>query len=136
MKSDVIIIRLGFILLLALCGYFLNPLAKSSHLTDLVGDNIRMKQLISLVFGVLIALMIVGFEIRARRASLKTLIGAAVGSIGGIIGAYLIGMLISSQDINTVPGELKTFLTIALRRTDHQADVTHKKGECDGEKCF
>ena len=114
MKSDVIIIRLGFILLLALCGYFLNPLAKSSHLADLFGDNVRMKQLISLVFGVLIALMIIGFEVRARRASLKTLIGAAVGSIGGIIGAYLIGMLISSQDINTVPGELKTFLTIAL----------------------
>ena len=114
MKPDVIIIRIGFILLLALCGYFLNPLAKSSHLTELVGDDVRMKQLISLVFGVLIAVMIIGFEIRARRASLKTLIGAAIGSIGGIIGAYLIGMLISSQDINTVPGELKTFLTIAL----------------------
>ncbi len=114
MKADVLIIRFGFILLLALCGYFLNPFARSSHLAELVGDNIRAKQLVSLIFGVMIALMIIGFEIRARRASLKTLIGGAVGSIGGIIGAYLIGMLISSQDINTVPGELKTFLTIAL----------------------
>jgi len=114
MKSDVLIIRLGFVLLLALCGYFLNPFARSSHLAELVGDNVRIKQLISLVFGVLVALMIIGFEIRARRASLKTLIGAGIGSIGGIIGAYLIGMLISTQDINTVPGELKTFLTIAL----------------------
>lgn len=51
---------------------------------------------------------------RARRASLRTLIGAAVGSILGIIGAYLIGMLISSQETSTVPGEMKTFLTIAL----------------------
>ncbi len=114
MKPDVLIIRLGFILLLALCGYFLNPFARSSHLAELIGDNIRAKQLISLIFGVIIAMMIIGFEIRARRASLKTLIGAAIGSIGGIIGAYLIGMLISSQDINTVPGELKTFLTLAL----------------------
>ncbi len=114
MKADVVIIRFLFILLLALCGYFLNPLARSSHLTDLFGDNLRNKQLVSAAFGIAVALMIIGFEIRARRASLKTLIGAAIGSIGGIIGAYLIGMLISSQDINTVPGELKTFLTIAL----------------------
>ena len=114
MKPDVFIIRLGFILLLAMCGYFLNPFARSSHLAEFVGDNIRIKQLISLGFGVIVALMIIGFEIRARRASLKTLIGAGIGSIGGIIGAYLIGMLISTQDINTVPGELKTFLTIAL----------------------
>jgi len=114
MKADVVIIRFLFILLLALCGYFLNPLAKSSHLTELLGDNLRNKQLVSAAFGIAVALMIIGFEIRARRASLKTLIGAAIGSIGGIIGAYLIGMLISSQDINTVPGELKTFLTIAL----------------------
>jgi len=114
MKADVVIIRFLFILLLALCGYFLNPLARSSHLTELLGDNLRNKQLVSAAFAIAVALMIIGFEIRARRASLKTLIGAAIGSIGGIIGAYLIGMLISSQDINTVPGELKTFLTIAL----------------------
>lgn len=114
MKPDVLIIRLGFVLLLALGGYFLNPLSKSSHLTEMVGDSVRTKQAFSALFGALIALMIIGFEVRARRASLKTLIGAAVGSILGIVGAYLIGMLISTQDINTVPGELKTFLTIAL----------------------
>lgn len=114
MKPDVLIIRLGFVLLLALGGYFLNPLSKSSHLTELVGDSVRTKQAYSALFGAIIALMIIGVEVRARRASLKTLIGAAVGSIVGIIGAYMIGMLISSQDINTVPGELKTFLTIAL----------------------
>lgn len=101
-------------MLLALGGYFLNPLSKSSHLTELVGDSVRTKQAYSALFGAIIALMIIGVEVRARRASLKTLIGAAVGSILGIIGAYMIGMLISSQDINTVPGELKTFLTIAL----------------------
>lgn len=114
MKYDVLIIRLGFVILLALGGYLLDPLAKSSHVSELVGDSVKAKQLASGVFGAVVALIIIGFEIRARMASLKTLIGAAVGSIMGIVGAYLIGMLISSQDINTVPGEMKTFLTIAL----------------------
>ena len=114
MKIDVLIIRFGFILVLALVGYLLNPLSRSSHVNDLVGDDIRAEQIASAVCGAIVALLIIGFEIRARKASLKTLIGAAIGSILGIIGAYLIGMLISTQDINTVPGEMKTFMTIAL----------------------
>lgn len=114
MKIDVLIIRFGFILVLGLVGYLLNPLSRSSHVNDLVGDDIRAEQIASAVCGAIVALLIIGFEIRARKASLKTLIGAAIGSILGIIGAYLIGMLISTQDINTVPGEMKTFMTIAL----------------------
>ena len=114
MKYDLLIIRIGFVLLLALGGFLLNPLARSSHFADFIGDAIRTKQIVSAVFGALIGVMIIAFEVRARQASLKTLIGAAFGSLLGIVGAYLIGMLISSQDINTVPGELKTFLTIAL----------------------
>src|SRR5947207_7820766 len=51
---------------------------------------------------------------RIRRSSLKTLIGAAVGSILGIVGAYLIGSLISSQESMAVPPSTKTFLTLAL----------------------
>src|SRR3954451_5504407 len=114
MKADVLIIRIGFVLLLALGGYLLNPLAKSSHIAEIFGDDVRTKQVISGLFGALIGIFIIAFEVRARQASLKTLIGAAFGSLLGIVGAYLIGMLISTQDINTVPGELKTFLTIAL----------------------
>ncbi|HEX2639944.1 MAG TPA: hypothetical protein VHL50_05205, partial [Pyrinomonadaceae bacterium] len=79
-----------------------------------MGENVLARQVVSALLGAVIALLIIGVEIRARRASLKTLIGAAVGSILGIVGAYLIGMLISTQDINTVPGEMKAFLTIAL----------------------
>jgi uncharacterized protein YacL len=114
MKYDLLIIRIGFVLLLALGGYLLNPLARSSHFADFIGDALRTKQIVSAAFGALIGIFIITFEIRARKASLKTLIGAAFGSILGIAGAYLIGMLISTQDINTVPGELKTFMTIAL----------------------
>src|SRR5687767_7671553 len=112
MKLDVLIIRLSFVAMLAAVGYLLNPLANTAHL-DLAPAS-RERQLISAVLGALVALFIIGFEMRARMASLRTLIGAAIGSILGIVGAYLIGMLISAQDINTVPGEMRTFLTIAL----------------------
>ncbi|MGH9947312.1 MAG: PIN/TRAM domain-containing protein [Pyrinomonadaceae bacterium] len=110
MKWDVLIIRIAFIVLLAAVGYILNPIAQTTHF-----DATRpVRQLISAAIGALAAAFIIAFEMRARQASLKTLIGAAVGSIMGIIGAYLIGMLISAQDVNTVPGEMRTFLTIAL----------------------
>src|SRR5215203_5971940 len=110
MKWDVFIIRLAFVAMLAAVGYLLNPLAQTSHLDG----GREMRQLISAIVGALVALLIIAFEMRARQASLRTLIGAAIGSIMGIIGAYLIGMLISAQDINTVPGEMRTFLTIIL----------------------
>ena len=61
-----------------------------------------------------IAVAIILFEVRIRRASLKTLIGAAVGSILGIVGAYLIGTLITSQESAAVPPESRAFLTLAL----------------------
>ena len=114
MKYDLLIIRIGFVLLLALGGYELNPLARFSLFQSYLGGDVETKKILSSIFGAMVALMIIGFEVRAREASLKTLIGAAFGSILGIIGAYLIGMLISAQDINTVPGELKNFLTITL----------------------
>ena len=60
----------------------------------------------------LIAITIIAFELRIRRATLKTLIGAAVGSILGILGAYLIGSLISHQ--KSIGEEDNTFLTLSL----------------------
>lgn len=111
MKLDVLIIRISFILLLALMGFLLNPLADSQSLGEL---TVLSRRVISAVLGAVIALGIVAFEMRVRQASLKTLIGAALGSILGIIGAYLIGMLISSQETKAIPAEMKTFLTVAL----------------------
>ena len=109
-KLDVLIIRIAFAALLAAMGFLLNPLAQTTHF-----DASRpMRQVLSALLGAVIAAFIIAFEMRARRASLKTLIGAAVGSTLGIVGAYLIGMLVSSLDINTVPGEMKVFLVIAL----------------------
>jgi uncharacterized protein YacL len=98
MHADVVLIRLLFAAILIAAGYVLKPVA---------GDP-----WISAGVGALIAICIILFELRIRRATLKTLIGAAVGSILGIIGAYLIGSLISRQE--AIDPEDKTFLTLAL----------------------
>src|SRR6478672_10199426 len=98
MHADVVLIRLIFTAILVGAGYILRPVA---------GDH-----WISAGVGALIAICIILFELRIRRATLKTLIGAAVGSILGIIGAYLIGSLISRQE--AMDAEVKTFVTLAL----------------------
>src|ERR1044072_5911347 len=101
MHADVVLIRLIFTAILVIAGYKLVP----------VGDD----PWISAAAGALIAICIIVFELRIRRATLKTLIGAAAGSILGIIGAYLIGSLISHQHSSALGGEsAKTFLTLAL----------------------
>jgi hypothetical protein len=67
MRTDVVIIRLIFAGILIASGYVLKPIN---------GDP-----WISAGVGAIIAVSIIFFERRIRRASLKTLIGAAVGSI-------------------------------------------------------
>src|SRR5437868_5268055 len=103
MKSDVLIIRIAFIIVLALMGFLLNPLADTQHLGEM---SAPVRRIISALLGAVIAGGIVAFEMRVKKASLKTLIGAAIGSILGIIGAYLIGMLISSQETKAIPAEM------------------------------
>ncbi|MDQ1639533.1 MAG: hypothetical protein QOF62_2872 [Pyrinomonadaceae bacterium] len=98
MHGDVIIIRLIFTAFLIAAGYILKP----------VGGDPWM----SAGVGALVAICIILFELRIRRASLKTLIGAAVGSILGIVGAYLIGSLIMRQE--SIAHEVRTFLTLGL----------------------
>ncbi|HXG84396.1 MAG TPA: TRAM domain-containing protein [Pyrinomonadaceae bacterium] len=111
MKLDILIIRIGFIVLLALIGFLLNPLAGAHSLGD---ADVLTRRIISAGLGIIIAAFVVGFEMRVRRATLKTLIGAAIGSILGIVGAFLIGVLISIQKVEAVPAEMQTFLTISL----------------------
>jgi uncharacterized protein YacL len=114
MRWDVLILRIAFVGILMLLGYLFNPFEKTQRfgLAGL-GDE-QMRRLLSAGLGAVIALMIIGFEMRVRRLSLKTLIGAAVGSILGITGAFLIGVLISIQKEAAVSAEMQTFLTIAL----------------------
>ncbi|HSI88618.1 MAG TPA: PIN domain-containing protein [Pyrinomonadaceae bacterium] len=111
MKMDVLIIRIAFIGLLAVVGFLLNPMA---HTNKLGAMDEMSRRALSGVLGMLVASMMIAFEMRVRRASLKTLIGAAIGSILGITGAFLIGILISIQKEAAVSAEVQTFMTITL----------------------
>ncbi|MBI3649832.1 MAG: TRAM domain-containing protein [Acidobacteria bacterium] len=98
MRFDVTLIRIVFIVALASAGYFLKP--------------INDWRLGSSAVGGLLALAIIFFEARIRKASLKTLIGGAVGSILGIAGATLVAWIVSSQ--HSISEEFKTFLSLSL----------------------
>jgi uncharacterized protein YacL len=79
--ADLIIIRSAFILLLAVCAYLLQPFGV--HRTVAVGG------------GLALGLIIIFFEMRVQKISLKRLIGAAFGSVLGIFGAFLMSLVIS-----------------------------------------
>jgi uncharacterized protein YacL len=98
MHADVVLIRLIFTAVLVAAGYILGPVN---------GD-----QWLSAGVAAAVAICIILFELRIRRATLKTLIGAAVGSILGIIGAFLIGILITHQEAGGP--HVKAFITLAL----------------------
>ena len=114
MKLDILILRIAFVGLLILLGYLLNPFEKTQRFGTSFFNDEGTRRLMSAGLGAVAGLIIIGFEMRVRRASLKTLIGAAVGSILGITGAFLIGVLISIQKEAAVSAEMQTFLTIAL----------------------
>ncbi|MGE0404872.1 MAG: PIN/TRAM domain-containing protein [Candidatus Korobacteraceae bacterium] len=65
----------------------------------------------SAVAGIVIGLAVVLFEHRLRKVSLKQLIGAAVGSILGILGAYLFSLVVH---ISVPPGPTQSFLQIMV----------------------
>src|SRR2546430_1344867 len=98
MRFDVVVIRLIFTGILFGAGWWLHPLPGHPAISALVAG--------------LVGLAIIFFEMRIRRSSLKTLIGAAVGSILGIVGAYLIGSLIMSQQ--SISHEARTLITLSL----------------------
>ena len=108
------LIRLVFTAILVTSGYVLHPISgRWLSSTGLVSEPLASK-IVSAALAAFIALAIIFFEVRIRRASLKTLIGAAVGSILGIVGAFLIGLLIILQDSASISGETKIFLTLSL----------------------
>jgi uncharacterized protein YacL len=92
MFNDLLFIRALFIILLTLAGFFLKPFELEGHWGALIGS----------VFG----FGIVFFEVRLKQVSLKRLIGAAIGSVLGILGAYLMSLVIGGAvpaDAHTVP---------------------------------
>jgi uncharacterized protein YacL len=90
--GDLLIIRLLFIAVLAFAAYFLHPFNLDSPVAAGV--------------GVVAGIAVVVFEIRIKQVSMRRLIGAAFGSVLGILGAYLISLVLEKampDSDNTVP---------------------------------
>ncbi len=61
--------------------------------------------------GLAFAIAVFLFEIRLQRASMRRLIGAAIGSILGILGAYLMGLVLGRTSI---PEGSRSFMDVGL----------------------
>jgi uncharacterized protein YacL len=111
MQSDIITIRLIFLLILLMAGYWINPVPEGL-VESLGGLGLGVSsRILSGMLAVLLGAGVIFFELRIRRASLKTLIGAAIGSILGIVGAALIGSLLTPQPWDQ---PVKSFTMICL----------------------
>ncbi|HRJ19312.1 MAG TPA: PIN domain nuclease [Bryobacteraceae bacterium] len=94
--TDLIPIRIVFVLILAAAAWFLQPFGLAAPAAAGVGVGL--------------GLLIVVFEVRLKQVSLKRLIGAAVGSVLGILGALMISVILSW----TVPDSSGTVRFIQL----------------------
>ncbi len=94
---DVVFIRFLFVLIVGVICFLIRPFGLPPNLAAVVG----------LVIGA----AIVVFEWRLREMSLKRLIGAAIGSVLGIIGAYLFALVLG----NSIPSSpTRGFLQIMV----------------------
>ncbi len=71
--------------------------------------------------GFLFAMGVILFEVRLRRASLRRLIGAATGSILGILGAYLTSLILTHT---IMPESTRSFFSLV----DFSGDGLHRPG--------
>src|SRR5438128_12273837 len=94
---DIALVRGIFAAVSVAACYHFRPFGLSSRTAAIVG----------LTFSVAVIL----FEIRLRRASLRRLIGAAIGSILGIMGAYLMNLVLEHTSI---PEGSRSFLGVAV----------------------
>jgi uncharacterized protein YacL len=92
-----VLVRFLFVLIITVTCYLIEPFGLPSRLDAVV--------------GAVIGLAVVLFESRLRRVSLTRLIGAAVGSVLGILGAYLFSLVIRNS---IVPGHTQSFLQILV----------------------
>jgi uncharacterized protein YacL len=89
--------RLIFVTVCAGAGYHFRPFGLSKEMATLA--------------GLLFAIGVILFEVRLRRASLRRLIGAAIGSIMGILGAYLTSLIFTHT---TMPESTRSFFSLAV----------------------
>ena len=97
---DLAIIRIVFVVVMGVVAYFLRPFGLD-----------KFQPFWSAVAGVLVGTAILVFEMRLRAVSLKRLIGAVIGSILGIFGAYLFSLVIRES---IAPGNTQHFLELLV----------------------
>ncbi len=98
MDNNLLLFRALFVLLLGLAAWYLKPF--------------ELPASFAAAAGALLGLAVVFFELQVRKITLKRLLGGAFGSLLGIIGAYLVSLVLSRAIPNnqtTVP-----FLQVAL----------------------
>jgi uncharacterized protein YacL len=78
---SLLILRVLFVLLLATAGWFLRPF--------------DLPEILAATAGLGFGLAIVLFETQVRKTTLKRLFGAAFGSLLGIVGAFLISLILT-----------------------------------------
>jgi uncharacterized protein YacL len=93
---DMLGIRIIFTAICTAAGFHFRPFSVSKESGALAG----------LIF----ALAVILFEVRLRRASLRRLIGAATGSILGILGAYFTTLVLSHT---SMPESTRSFFSLA-----------------------
>jgi len=92
-----VLIRIVFLLVIAAAGWLLQPFGLSRNAAGAA----------ALAIGGLIVV----FELRLRQVSLKRLIGAAIGSVLGIFGAYLFSLVIRNS---IEEGHTRSFLELGV----------------------
>jgi uncharacterized protein YacL len=97
---DLVLIRFVFIVVLAGVCYFLQPFGLD-----------QFPRVAAAGAGALMGATVVLFEWRLRTVSLKRLIGAVIGSVTGIFGAYLFSLVIGSA---VDPGHTRSFLQLLV----------------------
>lgn len=95
---DLWIIRVFLFAAILISGFYVRPFGPNIYLT--------------FVFGIVFGLVILFVEYRIRALSLKTLLGGAVGSLLGIIGASLVSLVVGRM--NFVHPETETFVQILI----------------------
>ncbi len=98
MNLNIVLIRIVFIILVGVASYALHPF------------NLHPPLRAALV-GLGIGAAVVIFEWKLKQVSLKRLIGAAIGSVLGILGAYLFSLVIQSSISNQ---ETSHFLSLLV----------------------
>ncbi|HXO44495.1 MAG TPA: PIN domain-containing protein [Candidatus Cybelea sp.] len=94
---DMLALKIVFTAVCVVVGYHFRPFSISKEA--------------GAVAGLSFALAVIFFETRLQRISLRRLIGASVGSILGILGAYLISLIFTHT---TMPESTRSFFSLAV----------------------